>query len=131
MDKADRDVLDEFGEKVIREVRDDACHFIQRVISGQMQDRTSAQYFGEYERLDAASASVLHHFLAAAVDACLVRFLHFLEVNDIEVLYRKSTGPDRVNICAISDGLAGEIHNEQGWIARFSEFKDRIEPSAE
>jgi 2-hydroxy-3-keto-5-methylthiopentenyl-1-phosphate phosphatase len=120
-------LLDEFGEKLVSEVRDNACDFVQNIISGKMRDKTSAKQFKEYRSMDEQSAKVLQHFLLIAVDACLVQFLYFIDSNEIDVIVT-SDNDLRVEIRSLSDGLVGEVHNEDGWFARFSRFKDRIEP---
>ncbi len=122
-----RTLLDEFGETLIAQVRDNACDFLQRVISGKMRDKVSAKEFTEYKSLDSESAKVLQRFLMIAVDACLVQFLHFIDEKELDVFFT-TTQNLRVEIRTLSDGLVGEVHNDGGWFARFSKFKDRIEP---
>ena len=128
MDPIKRKALDEFGAKLMAEVRDEACSYLQRVISGKMRDAGSKELFRRYRNLDEQCAEVLHRFLGEAVDACLVRFLHFIDVNEIPLVFKTSDG-QHIDVQAISDGLVGEVHNETGWIARFSKFKDRVEPA--
>lgn len=127
MDKSKRPILDEFGMALVTQVRDDACGFLQRLISGKMADNTSKELFKRFSNLTPEDAALVERLLLSAVDAGIVRFLHFLDENEIEILFRDKTGKKH-DIRAISDGLAGEIHMEDGWFAKYSKFRDRIEP---
>jgi hypothetical protein len=127
MDKSKRPILDEFGMALMTQVRDDAAAFLQRVISGRMADEGSKRQFKQFQTLRPADREVLGQFLVLALDAGIARFLHFLDANEIEVLFRYRSG-EKHNVQAISDGLAGELYTEDGWIAKFSAFKDRIVP---
>lgn len=127
MDKTMRPILDSFGKLLMEKVRDDACGFLQRVISGKMIDATSKDLYAQFRSLSQNDSKVLMRFLTVAVDSSIVRFLHFLDVNEIEVVFRDDGG-EKYDVRAISDGLAGELYSESGWINKFSSFGDRIEP---
>ncbi len=127
MDFEKRTVLDEFGRLLMAQVRDDACDYLQRVISGKMADKASKEVFGRFRRLTSNDPELIEILLLQAVDAGIVRFLHFLDEFEIGILFQDHAG-GKHDIRAISDGLAGELYTEDGWAARFSSFKDRIEP---
>lgn len=127
MDPENKFLLKQFGKQLMLEVRDDACKFMQSVISGKMRDETSKTYFQEYKTLDKNSARVLHHFLTAAIDACLVRFLNFFSTHEIPLYFKTDSG-QLVDVQKFSDGLVGELYNEDGWIALFCKFGDHVEP---
>ena len=50
MDPQRQAVLDQFGQKVIAEVRDEALEHLQRVIQGVMRDAASKQLFQDTDR---------------------------------------------------------------------------------
>jgi hypothetical protein len=125
MDKSKRPLLDEFGEAVMTHVRDEALSFLQRVISGKMADANSKELYAHFQRLDPAEAEFVGRLLVSAVDAGVVRFLHFIDEFELEILFRCRSG-EIVNIREVSDGLATEFHTKDGWIAKFSRFQDRI-----
>lgn len=118
-------VLDEFGQAVMTHVRDDAISFLERVLSGRMADATSKELHSQLRDLSPAEAEAIRRLLVTAVDAGIVRFLHFVDECDLQLLFQSRSG-DTVNIREISDGLAGEFHTDKGWIARFSKYPDGL-----
>ena len=129
MDKSKRPLLDEFGEALMTHVRDDALSFLQRLISGKMADATSQELYSQIETLDPARADLVGRLLVSAVDAGIVRFLHFMDEFEMELVFQCRSG-EKVNVCGISDGLAGELLTKDGWIVKFSRFRDRIRTEA-
>lgn len=125
MDKSKRSILDEFGKALMTNVRDDTFSYLQRLLSGQMADVASAKVYGDLQKLSPKDMELLERVLALAVDGSLARFLNFIDEFGIALLFRTRTG-EAVDIRAISDGLAGELHTDDGWIARFSAFSDSI-----
>lgn len=125
MDKSKRPILDEFGKTLMTHVRDDALSFLQRIISGKMADATSRELYSQFQNLDAVEAELVGRLLVSAVDAGVVRFLHFIDEFELELMFRCRSG-EIADVRAISDGLAGELHTKDGWIAKFSQFDDRI-----
>jgi hypothetical protein len=117
--------LEEFGKAIITEVRDDACRFLERVVTGKMRDETSKRYYQEYQRLHTDCRVAIQHFCLAAVDACLARFLNYFETHEIPIAFRSMIGRV-IDVRAVSDGLVGELYNEGGWIAKYSSFKDQL-----
>ncbi|HEX5442422.1 MAG TPA: hypothetical protein VFW87_01275 [Pirellulales bacterium] len=127
MDRSERAILDEFGEKLIHEVRDDAFAFLQRIISGKMRDSRSNSLFEAYRRLDSEAASTLHRFLAAAADSTFVRFLNFFDANRVPLYFASKSG-DVNDVQQLSDGLVGELYSDSGWLAKFSRYGEFLQP---
>lgn len=125
MDESKKQQLDAFGKDLMTHVRDDALLYLTRVISGQMADATSKELSSQCERLDERQAELLGRLLVAAVDAGIVRFLHFIDEYGLQLLYPNASG-EKVNVEALSDGLAGELYTEDGWIARYSSFGNAL-----
>jgi len=128
MDKSDRPILDKFGKALMAQVRDESCSTLQCIISGKMADKHSKGLNRDLRKLKLGPEAfeVLGRFLVEAVDIGLANFLEFLDVNEIEVRFRDENRQTR-NIQAISDGLAGELYSEDGWIEKFSKYKESIE----
>ena len=125
MDASKQPVLDEFGKLLMERVRDDACAYLGRLFSGKMADASSKKIYEEIKKLGKDDRDIVARLLVKAVDAGIVRFLHFLDENEVEVLFGANDGK-RYDIRAISDGLAGELHTDKGWVAKYSKFSDRI-----
>jgi hypothetical protein len=121
MDKPKQPVLDEFGQLLMAQVRDQTLADLQRVVSGKMADESSRNLFDEFKKLNPESCEFVKKLLVVTVDAAIARFLYFLDDFQIEVRFRTSEG-EQHDVRAISDGLHGEIWTEDGWIKRFSKF---------
>lgn len=122
-----KEALDTFGRMVVEEVYDRSCEFLRATISHGMRGGKPDPLHLAYESLDEKSAEVLRQFLVEAVDQTFAQFLHFLDLHAIPVHVNIESG-ESVDVRAASDGLAAEPYNQWGWIARFSKFKDGIEP---
>lgn len=127
MDRSKKPILDEFGKVLMSQVRDRACEDLQRIISGKAADKSGRELYERFRSLSPEDAKFVQRFLVIALDLGMACFLHFLDDYQIEVLFR-SDGKEKHDVRAISDGLHGEIWTEDGWIERFSAFKDRIDP---
>ena len=90
-----------------------------------MADTTSKDFYDQFKNLSPKEAEWVGRLLVSAVDSGIVRFLHFIDEHELTLLFRCHSG-EIVNVREISDGLAGELHTKDGWIAKFSSFPDRI-----
>ena len=109
------DVLDYFGETLINEVRDRTIRLYDKKIHGTMVDEASRKIYSKLSNFDEEHKAVLEEIIAGVVDLSLHNMLCVLdEHEDIKVLVNED------NIAEVSDGLAGELYTEDGWIERFS-----------
>ncbi len=56
-----------------------------------------------------------------------MRFLNFFDNHGLPLMM-KTRDAETLNIQSLSDGLVGELYSDEGWLARFSQFKDTISP---
>jgi hypothetical protein len=128
MDKSMKGILDEFGTLLMDEVRDTTCLELDKLTAGAMADEGSKAFYDEYRkiRLEPSEAACIRRLVQYAVTLTLGNFLQFLDSNEIPVLFRGKKGRESHNITEISDGLMGELFTEDGWIARFSGYKDTL-----
>lgn len=109
------DVLDYFGETLINEVRDRTIRLYDKKVHGTMLDVASQELYGKVSKFDEEQRAVLEEVIAGVVDLSLHNILCVLEEHeDIKLLVNED------NIAEVSDGLAGELYTEDGWIKRFS-----------
>jgi hypothetical protein len=108
--------LDLFGKILINNVRDESIDDWERILEGKMNDEESKQI---YNTLSDSEKALLGRFLPKIVDTTLHHLLWTLEQEEILEL-TVNTGIEKENINEISDGLAGELYSEDGWICRFS-----------
>jgi hypothetical protein len=119
-------LLDEFGKSVMSDVRDDAIDFLEKLIAGKMADATSKDLRRRLPQLEPAGREAIGELLVAAVDATIARMLNYFEENDVEVTIRDAADGSRRDIRKLSDGLVGELYTQDGWIAKFSKYKNRL-----
>jgi hypothetical protein len=100
-------------------VRDKAILHWTMIASGKMKGEQA-----EHDALDRLDADGRQSFLAlvpAVVDTVLHHLLWTVEQNEKIQLVMVARDGSVTNLNDMSDGLAGELYSERGWIARFSE----------
>lgn len=122
-----RTLLDEFGSRLIQEVRDTTIYFQDATMSGHTKSVPCKTLFEQFRTLDKHAASVVRKFVLETVDECLFYFLRFIEETEAELVFRTDSGA-KIDVAKTSDTLMGELKGElftdQGWIARFSKYQD-------
>ena len=108
-------VLNDFGKIFIRDVRDRTIEDIDSLISGKYKTQKSINLSNIFSSLDSSSKSFFNEIIPIIVDYCLNNMLEMFEQNeDIELIMKNQ------DLTSISDGLAGELYTEDGWIQKFS-----------
>jgi hypothetical protein len=95
MDATSKQVLDAFGEAVIREVYDRSCKYLFDVISRGMKGNEPDPLHLAYQSLDPATAKLLRQFLFEAVDQTFAQFLAFIDNHNVAIPFL-TTGGDTV-----------------------------------
>lgn len=114
------DVLNYFGEILIAEVRDRTIRGFDMKIEGKMRDEDSKKLFEEVQQMNNKQRQLISKVIPQIVDLSIHNMLCMLEEHtDIDVRVEMES------ISEISDGLAGELYTEDGWIQKFS--KQRYE----
>lgn len=114
------DMLSYFGEMLIHEVRDRTIREFDMRVTGKMKDENSQRLYGKVQQMDQGQRLVIEKIIPQIVDLSIHNMLCMIEENanvDIQV--------ESESISGQSDGLAGELYTEDGWIQRFS--KQRYE----
>jgi hypothetical protein len=117
-----KDILDRFGQLLASEVRDVAVAVALKSLRGQMQDQASKQLEAELAKVPESTRNLLEAFATDLVDSTLHDLLSFFEgAEDFLIAFQENEN-DLVDLNEISDGLAGELVTEEGWISRFSDL---------
>lgn len=111
--------LDNFGEILIREVRDKTIMNWKKMLDGRMKGNTAQQVIEKLDCFTDQQIKILEWMLCKFADNQLHNLLFMLEENSNIDLTIDESGKKQ-NIRELSDGLAGELYTEDGWIARFS-----------
>lgn len=115
-----KQVLDYFGQLLIENIRDEAIDDWERIFQGKMKDKESRKIAETLSTFSPEQVQFIINLLPKVVDTSLHHFLWTLEQKeDIELLV-KAKENKYFNIREISDGLAGELYTDDGWISRFS-----------
>ncbi|WP_297422742.1 hypothetical protein [Clostridium sp.] len=113
-------VLDYFGEKLMLCVRDETIIKWDMILDGKMKGITAQQVSEKMINFNREQIEVLKWLIPKIVDTNIHKFLAMLEEHN-EIKVEIYDGQNNNNINEISDGLAGELYTEDGWIKRFSE----------
>lgn len=111
-----KNILEYFGEKLIKEVRDETISSLDMMIDGKMKGITAQQVKEKISIFNEDQLSVIKWLIPKITDLGLHNLLVMIEQNDdIKVLVEEN------DIKEISDGLDGELYAEDGWIEGFSD----------
>lgn len=115
-----KDVLEYFGKTLMTEVRDRAINQWEGNIEGRMKSKHSQEIFKKLQHLNIEEREYLKQLFSEVVDTTLHYLLTMIEENEkIEMIISTESGKP-LSIREISDGLAGELYTEDGWIHSFS-----------
>jgi len=112
--------LDIFGQILIKTVRNEAIDDWNRISNGKMKDKESQEIFEALKSFKPEQIEFIVSLFPKIVDTTLHHLLWLLEQNEIINVMVKSDQDTLINIREVSDGLAGELYTEDGWISRFS-----------
>ena len=117
-----KDVLDRFGQLLVSEVRDVAVAVALKSLRGQMKDQASKQLEAELAKVPESTRKLFETFATDLVDSTLHDLLCFFEGAEDFLIAFKGDEVNLVDLNDVSDGLAGELFAEDGWISRFSDL---------
>jgi len=110
-----------FGEVFIRQVRDRTITEWEKIIDGRMKGVTAKKVRDEINVANSEVSKILIRMVPRIVDTAIHNVLWSLEQEQSVNLFVEKDGEGPANIRDESDGLAGELYGENGWIARFSQ----------
>lgn len=113
---ADKEILDDFGSALMRRVRDRSLGRYENIQRGALKSQRAVELHDLLSEFDEQQKKVIKTLITESIDNTLFNFLFmFEEDEDKEIVVAD------VNISEISDGLAGELFSQDGWITRFSQ----------
>ncbi|AIQ54615.1 hypothetical protein [Paenibacillus sp. FSL R7-0331] len=121
-----KEKLDMFGELVINQVRDSTIEQWEKMLTGQLKSKRAVNVYEEAKsKLDGPALEMVMGLVNQIVDSTLHNFLELFEQEEkIKLLFMGSGSKEdtgEVEIKEISDGLAGELYTEDGWILKYSQ----------
>ncbi len=113
--------LDKFGELLIRGVRDKAIDDWERFISGAIKGITGEHIKRQIVVFTPEQKESLSKLIPLIADTTLHHLLFTAEQEQgRQLIINNPKEGTAQNVREISDGLAGELYGNHGWIARFS-----------
>lgn len=112
----DKEILDDFGSALMRRVRDRSLGRYENIQRGALKSQRAIELHDLLSEFDEQQQMAIKILITESIDNTLFNLLFmFEEDEDKEIVVAD------VNISEISDGLAGELFSEDGWITRFSQ----------
>ena len=115
--------LDEFGKFLMANLRDPAIEYFDILAKGGWKAPGLAALQADLKSLSPEQLKIVRQCVLSCIDNGIHDFLFRLqEVGDLDGGIRVYVkGHD---VSAISDGLHGELSTENGWIAKYSKFRE-------
>ncbi len=109
----------------MQRVRDKAIEQWDMAMTGKMKDSSSKKFFERVSQLSEREKEMIRVLIPSVVDTTLHHLLWTLDQVDESIQIAVQTPIGNVNnLNEVSDGLAGELPTENGWIGRFSNQRD-------
>jgi hypothetical protein len=114
--------LDKFGKMLMEKVRDISIGEWDDVVSGEIK---APELIELHKKLASSFSHKQLKMLSSLIPEIVDTTLHYLlagleeENDDVKVSVQTDQGTV-TDLVEASDGLAGELYTEDGWIARFS-----------
>ena len=112
-----QDTLSDFGKIYIKEARDSSIERVFDLIHGNLNTPESIRFIEVYSSLSESDKDDFKYLAILAVDSAIFRILRMADQELIDIKFR-----DCLNVAQISDGLAGELFGDKGWIKAFSGY---------
>src|SRR3990167_4980687 len=121
MNKAN--VLETFGQIIIKSVRDEVLDINELILSGKMGGKENLDLHAKVSGLSENDIELVRAFARQAVDSTLHYFLWMIEQNEEYELIKYTDDKGQfISLRDISDGLCGELYTEEGWIETYSQY---------
>ncbi|MDB5389228.1 MAG: hypothetical protein JWM11_4874 [Planctomycetaceae bacterium] len=111
--------LDAFGKLLITKVRDRVINDWRMIIDGRMKGDRAKLVRKEFALAGDKAKDMLAKLLPEIVDTVLHHFLSLVEEEEQISLGIRVGKTGVSDLREVSDGLAGEIYGDKGWIAKF------------
>ena len=119
------DELDEFGKEYIHQVRDRVITKYLMTKSGKMKDQESQFLHKQLLKFTPDQIKVVDQMISDIIETQLHHALFMFEASTAWAVVKKDAAEDAGldDLAQVSDGLAGELYSEDGWIEKFSKYK--------
>lgn len=118
-----KDILDKFGQLLVTYSRDNALEVVEWVLDGKMKSANHSRISALLMDITDEQRKAIHELSVLTFNEVIFNFFEMLEHNpEFQLIYKSD---DKcLNLIELSDGLFGELFDEDGWIDRYSKFKE-------
>ncbi|MGI9573310.1 hypothetical protein ACRYJU_04415 [Alloalcanivorax xenomutans] len=118
-------ILEKFGQILISEVRDEAIEKFEMVASGRIKSELAQKIHQKLSVFSDDEKKTIRDVVVSSIDDVIHNILWMIEQREEDVsLLCGGKGVKKEDVNKLSDGLSGEIYSEDGWIAKFSRYKE-------
>lgn len=122
--------LEKFGRTLTENVRDRVFRKITDILEGKYNTTEAKELHALVNEGVGFSSEFQEKLLLRTIDSTLHYILWMIEQNEEFdlIVYKETEHPEKgfTSLKQISDGLCGELHGEDGWIEKFSEYPPSI-----
>ena len=109
--------LNQFGQMIIERVRDKTIESFYSILYGNIKSKTANSFNEILKQVSMNDKNEIIRVIELVTDQCLFNFLDMIEKNtSLQVTLNGDS------ITELSDGLAGELYTEDGWIEKYSKY---------
>ncbi|WP_286877224.1 hypothetical protein, partial [Delftia sp. 67-8] len=112
-----QDILRDFGKIFIKEARDSSIERVFDFIQGNLRTPESIRFSEFYSPLSQDQKDDFKYLALLAIDSAIFRILRMADQEVIDIKFNDSD-----SISQMSDGLAGELFGDSGWMKEFSDY---------
>ena len=116
----EKNSLDVLGQSLMKYVRDETISTWDRMIDGKMKGLTAQKVKEKVSGLSEEQLEILKWIIPKIVDQGIHNVMVMFEECEELFLGVNRDSEEMEDIKEESDGLAGELYTEDGWITRFS-----------
>lgn len=119
------DVKEDFGRKLIEEVRDRTLEYYRRLSMSELRSQRDRMLSEKIQLLTDKERELLQEVVFCITDLSLHNIM-FLFESEPPSGWRIILHPEEIDLAEVSDGLCGELYSETGWISRYSKYESTL-----
>ncbi|MCL1992124.1 MAG: hypothetical protein FWG66_04170 [Spirochaetes bacterium] len=115
-------IVEDFGALFIDRVWDNTVDTMGMIIDGKMKSERAQKLYAKINALDDNAKGVIKEVIMEAIGQNTFNVLQFFEEEE-EYIIGFNGEEGITDLKELSDGLAGELYSEDGWIEKYSKTK--------
>ena len=119
-----QEILDQFGQKVVKHVRDVSLKIAMDIVNGNTVNPIKKEQYSLFLELSLDEKEKVCDLLSETITDTIYNFLDMFEAYSGEMKMNVNYGDSEYDLSTISEKMGGEIafSDEDGWIQKFSKI---------